>query len=202
MLVGITGKMGSGKSTVAVLFEEWGARIISADRIGWRILEEPDVKRALESEFGAAIVDSEGLIDRKVLAKKAFASRDRLEALNSITHPALLSRLRHEMESATREFDMVVIDAALIAEWGIGEWFDEVIVVVCPEELKLERMTRSGMNRGDARKRLEHQMPDDERVNIASFVIDNSGSLEELSVKAREVFESIVAMQPNTPEER
>lgn len=193
MLVGITGKMGSGKSTVAVLFEEWGAKVISADRIGWRILDEPDVKRALMGEFGAKIVDSEGLVDRKKLARKAFASRDRLEALNRITHPALLRRLRREIESATGEADTVVVDAALIAEWGIGEWFDEVIVVVCPEQLKLERLRISGMNQVDARKRLEFQIPDTERVNIATYVIDNSGSLEELSIKAREVFESIVS---------
>jgi dephospho-CoA kinase len=202
MLVGITGKMGSGKSTVTALFKKWGASVISADSIGWQILKEPEVKRALSIEFGAEIFDAEGSVDRKILANKAFASRDRLNALNSITHPALLRRLRREMESATGEADTVVVDAALIAEWGIGGWFDEVVVVVCPEQLKLERLSRSGMNEGDARKRLELQIPDDERVNIADYVIDNSGSLEELSIKAREVFDSIGSARLNMQEER
>ena len=193
MLVGISGKMGSGKSTVAELFRGWGARVITADEIGWFILEEPEVKRALVKEFGKEILDAEGRVDRKSLGSKAFTSSDRLHALNEIVHPPLLARLRQECESASADTGLVVVDAALIAEWEVEDWFDKVIVLVCPEECKLRRLARSGMDREDAEERLKHQIPDEERIKIGDYVIDNSGTAEELRVRAREVYESIAA---------
>jgi dephospho-CoA kinase len=196
MLVGITGKMGSGKSTVAGLFHDWGARVISADEIGWLVLEMPEVKRALLDEFGSEILNSRGNVDRKALGRKAFSSRERLEALNGIVHPRLLSLLKKKMQSAREDGRLVVVDAALIPEWGIEDWFDRVIVVVCPEALKVERLIRLGMDRAEAEERLRMQMPDAERAEVGDHVIENAGTLEDLSTEARKLFDSIAPSRP------
>jgi dephospho-CoA kinase len=191
MLVGITGKMGSGKSTVAGLFEAWGARVISADETGWAVLQRPEVKGALVSEFGDEILGSGGEIDRKALGRKAFRSRQCLEALNGIVHPTLLAVLRQNMDASANEGGMVAVDAALIPEWGIEGWFDTLVVVICPEDLKLERLASMGMERKEAEARLASQISDEDRAELGDYVIENSGTLEELSMKARHVFDSV-----------
>jgi dephospho-CoA kinase len=187
MLIGLTGKMGSGKSTVARLFQSWGVTVISADRIGWEVLKMPLIEEALAEEFGKGILDGDGHIVRKTLGRAAFERRDRLDALNRITHPPLLALLQEELKRRAREKRVVLLDAALIVEWGIVDWFDKVIVIVCSEKEKVARLVRSGMDRGDAERRLFYQVPDEERVKYGDYVIDNSGTLEELEKKARDV---------------
>jgi len=191
MVVGITGTIGSGKSTLAHLFKDWGASVISADRIGWKILKDEEIKEALVLKFGEEILDDEGLINRKVLGQKAFAGPEQLEILNGIVHPPLLREIKKEIECRARESRIVVVDAALIAEWGISDWFDRVIAVTCPEGLKVERMVEAGMSEEEARRRLEHQLKDEERVKCADFVIDNSDDLDHLRSIAKEVFDTI-----------
>ncbi len=188
MLIGITGKIGSGKSSLARLFERWGARVISADRIGWQVLDVEHVKKALVRQFGEEIQDAHGRVDRRILGEKAFKDSRSIESLNSTVHPVLLKVLREEMKAAEEDSQLVVVDAALIVEWGITEWFDCVIAVVCPEELKLERLLESGMSRESARRRLACQVDDGERKRKSDFVIDNSKGLDELEKRARALF--------------
>lgn len=193
MVLGITGTIGSGKSTVAHLFEDWGASVICADRIGWKVLENKEIKDDLVLHFGREILDDERQINRKILGLKAFADPAQLERLNRIVHPSLLRELKKEIESRVQESKPVVVDAALIVEWGITDWFDKVIVVTCPDSVKVERMVEGGMSEDEARRRLAHQLKDEERVKCADHVIDNSDDLVHLEATAKELFDSIFA---------
>jgi dephospho-CoA kinase len=148
------------------------------------ILRKSEIRDALTGAFGAEILDESGQIDRQRLGEKAFEGESQIKTLNRIVHPALLTELKREMDEQREKSDVVFVDAALIAEWGIAGWFERVIVVTCPTELKLERLLDSGMSEEAARKRLACQMSDEERTECADFVIDNSGTKQDLKEKA------------------
>jgi dephospho-CoA kinase len=188
VLIGITGKMGSGKSSLANLFEGWGATVISADRLGWQVLDVPEVKERLVRQFGDDILDSHGRVDRRALGEKAFRDRKSVDSLNSAVHPMLLKLLKSEMKTAEENSRLVVVDAALIVEWGITEWFDCVIAVVCPEDMKVKRLLESGMSIESARERLACQIDDAERRRQSDFVVDNSEGPDDLERRARVLF--------------
>ena len=188
MVVGVTGTIGSGKTTLARFFEEWGATLIEADRIGWEILDRPEIREALISEFGQQIVDEAGIVDRKLLGERVFQGRDQLDRLNGIVHPTLLEELKKAIKLRAKESKVVVVDAALIDEWGIRDWFDKLVVLTCPESLKVRRLVEGGTDEDAARRRLACQLKDEERKKYADFVVDNSCSLEDLEKKAREIF--------------
>jgi len=188
MVVGITGTIGSGKTTLAGFFKEWGAALIEADRIGWEILDRPEIREALISEFGQTIVNEAGCVDRRLLGERVFQGRDQLEKLNRIVHPTLLKELKKAIGLRAKESKVVVVDAALIVEWGIADWFDKLIVLTCPESLKVGRLVEGGISEDAARRRLACQLKDEERKRFADFVVDNSGDLEDLRKKGRELF--------------
>lgn len=199
MLIGITGAMGSGKTTVARFFKEWGASLIQADTIGWKLLDIPQIAETVVKKFGTGVLGNDGNIDRKALGGKAFGSRAELEALNSIVHPPLLKELKDRIDRETLKSKIIVVDAALIVEWKITDWFDELVVVTCPEMIKIRRLIEAGLSEGEAAKRLGYQIRDEERVKYGHFVIDNSGTPEELKKKARAVFDSICAESSGHP---
>lgn len=188
MVIGITGGIGSGKTTLARFFQEWGATLIEADRIGWEILDRREVKRALTSEFGSDILDETGCVDRKLLGEKAFKGPDQLGKLNMIVHPSLLKALKKAIDLQAEKSMLVVVDAALIVEWGIADWFDKLILLTCPDSLKVRRLAESGIDEDRARRRLARQLKDEERKKYADFIVDNSGDLQDLKRKARELF--------------
>lgn len=187
MVVGITGTIGSGKTTLAGFFKGWGAALIEADRIGWEILDRPKIREALISEFGQQIVNEAGCVDRKLLGERVFQGRDQLEKLNRIVHPTLLKELKKAIDLQAKESKVVVVDAALIVEWGIVDWFDKLVVLTCPESLKVRRLAEGGIGEDTARRRLACQLKDEERIRFADFVVDNSSDLEDLRKKAREL---------------
>lgn len=192
--VGIFGLIGSGKTEVSKVFERKGAYVISADEIGREVVDtRSDVLAALKREFGTEIVDENGLLKRRELGKRVFASKQDREKLDAIVHPPLLDRLHELMSEVEREgeSEMIVVDAALILNWGIEDEFDYLICVTAPEERQLERLLSSGFTETEARDRIGAQISREKQVSAADFVIENDGSLEDLKRKAESLYAEI-----------
>ena len=205
MVIGVTGGIAAGKTMVCRVFEEQGAKIVDADRIGREVVEEePGVLEALREVFGPGMLTPGGTLDRRKLGNIVFADRKAKEKLDRIVHPPLLRRLRTYVAGASREDKdrHVVVDAALIVEWGIVDWFDVVVTVRTPERMQIERLVRrDGWSRKEAVDRIRSQMSDAEKAKAAyasravSFVIWNDGSVEELRQRALEIWKAIGASQ-------
>ncbi len=184
MFVGITGLIGSGKSTAARIFEENGAAIIDADRIGQTVVDEnPELLDKLVEEFGPEIVDGGGKLLRKELAALAFSSDEAKEKLNRIVHPYLLRELKLRMRELSLGYELIVIDAALLLDWNLDEMVDLVLVIDAPEELRFKRLEERGITAEDAKARQDRQL--DFRVfsSRADHLIVNDTTPEEFSQK-------------------
>lgn len=180
---GLTGGIASGKSTVAAMFRELGAKIIDADQLAHELLRAGSpVQVQVVSRFGRGILDAAGEIDRSRLGQIVFADSDGRAALNSIIHPAIMAR-RGELLAAYHAEDptaVVMSDAALIYEAHIEPRFLKVIVTWCWAEQQLERLLAKGtLSREQAERRIQAQMPGDEKRRRADYVIDTSGSVAE-----------------------
>jgi dephospho-CoA kinase len=189
--VGLTGGLGSGKSTVAGMFAELGAAVISADQLGRQLMQpgEP-VYAAIVKTFGSRVVRSDGSLDRKALAELAF-QHNQADALNHIVHPAVVAAEEEWMRGvfAAEPRRVAMVESALIFEvekWGTAPgWvqrFDKLILVTVPDEVKIARfvarmVTHDGAE-ADARARIAAQIPDKEKAGRCDYVIDNTGSLE------------------------
>lgn len=192
-VIGLTGAIASGKSTVARLFRRWGAEIVEADHIGHDLLR-PDSPAygKLAQAFGDGILDRDGRISRKRLGRIVFADPKARLKLDRIVHPLLLSALRKRIEAARSETGgMLVVVAALIPEWGIESWFDSVIAVRTPREKRLKRLLASGFTKSEAGQRLASQLPEREKCRRADRIIENKGDLSDLRKAARLVWDKL-----------
>lgn len=186
-VIGLTGGIASGKSTVSETLREFGARIIDADTIT-REIQSPgsDALREIREMFGDRVIAPDGTLIRRELGRIVFSSEKARNTLNSIIHPRVIDRtkeiLRDLSESAPREgpVPIAVVDAPLLLEAGVDAVVDEVWVVALPREQQAERlMKREGYSREEAFSRIDSQMPLEEKEKRADYVIDNSGTPEE-----------------------
>ncbi len=189
--IALTGNIGCGKSTVAKLFKELGAYTVDADSIirGF-YRKEHTVYREVLRQFGAGILDEKGNIDRKKLADIVFKDRDKLKILESITHGALykeLDRIYKKLPPSA----VIVVEASLLIEKGTYKNYDYTVVVYAPYQTCRERALSRGMNPEDFERRWKNQMPIEEKVKYADFVIDNSGDIEETKEQVRQIWEKI-----------
>jgi len=194
-VLGIVGGLGSGKSTVARLLAERGAAVVDADRIGHRLLERPELKRALIDAFGDGILDGAGNVCRRALAERAFASAEGVEKLNRITHPPLLAEVRRRVRAlgGSQEVPLVVLDAALLVEWGLDrELCDAVLFVEAPSELRRTRASAGrAMSEDDFDRRAAAQLSLERKMQAADYVVHNAGSLRELERQVEGVWEAL-----------
>lgn len=180
--IGLTGGIASGKSLVSARLRELGAVLIDADALAREVVEPgtPGLA-AVAAEFGAGILDGDGRLDRARLGSIVFAEPDRREALNAIIHPRVRERAAAMLGTAKRG-DIVVQDIPLLVETGQGSSFHLVLVVDAPDEERIRRMTEiRGMTADDAVARMAAQASRDERLAAADVVLDNSGSVEDLT---------------------
>ena len=183
--VGLTGGIACGKSTVTKMFAGLGAHIVDADAITHDLYRPgQEVYKELVRQFGQEIVKPDGELDRAKLAAAAFEG-GRVKELNRIVHPAVIRRQEQWMrEIGAREpYAVIIVEAALILEAGVRDRFDKIIVVTCKPEQKIARLAgRTGMSEADARadveRRTKAQLPDEEKMRWADFVIDNSGPVD------------------------
>ena len=200
MTVGVTGGIGAGKSSVCRIFEAEGALVVDADAVGHETVADPDVLRELAAAFGSDILDAEGRLVRRELGRRAFASEAGRKHLNAIVWPPLDRRLRRRIREALDECPgrPVVVDAALLVEWGDSKAFcDLLVVVTAPREVRTARtMARLGISETEAGARMASQLPEEEKVRVADYVIVNDASAEELERKARAVWREIQDRDP------
>jgi dephospho-CoA kinase len=188
LVIGLTGGTGSGKTEVARVLQKRGGIIVSGDRIGKEVLEKnPQVLKRLVKVFGKQILIRNGKLNRRKLGSLAFASEKNQKKLNRIIHPQLLKELRRKIAQARKsETDekFLVVDAALISEWGLEKELDMTVLVASPVKLRFKRLINQGLNRKEAQDRIRRQLSDAQRRRKADYVIKNDGSLKRLRQRA------------------
>lgn len=201
LVVGLTGGICSGKSTVANILTEMGIPVLDADRVVHQVYRPgTHVYEKLVARFGKEIVDGNGEIDRKKLGAIVFSDPEARAFLENATHPLVEGRMR-EFVARCRDSKrpLCVIEAALIFEKKKGKLFDKIVTVYCDRETQISRLVkRDGISREEAEKKINSQMPLDEKAKLADHVIDNSGSLEETRRQVEELV-ALLSQEGNSP---
>jgi dephospho-CoA kinase len=197
-LVGLTGGIGSGKSTVANLLRGKGATVVDADEVARAVVEpgEPALV-ALVERFGDGILDADGRLDRAALAGIAFADDDGRKALGDITWPAIGEEFERRIRDAPGDA-IVVCDVPLLVESkaAAARPYVAVVVVEAPLDLRLERLELRGVPRDDAQRRMAAQATDEERRAVATHVVDNGGDLESLARQVDDIWGDLLTREP------
>ena len=177
MRVGLTGGIGSGKSTVVEMLADMGAAVVDADEIARRVVASgSSVLARLAEKFGSDILLEDGTLDRALLAERAFDDERGTRRLNEITHPAIREQAERDISRAEQTSEIVVYEMPLLVESGQVSLVDVVVVVDVPESVQIDRAVRRGMDETDVRQRMLRQASREQRLEAADAVIDNSGS--------------------------
>lgn len=193
MYLGLSGGIGSGKSTVAKMLSDLGAVVIDADAIAKEVLEPGQIGyESVIHTFGEDLLDSSGNIDRKKLADAVFQDSNQLLKLEAIVHPAVSARVTQIRESLP-ETSVVVYDTPLLVEKQLQDQFDLVIIVQADVAVRKERLVDRGLEIHDIEARIANQATDAQRSKVADFVIINDGSLQELRDDVTKVWEQLSA---------
>ena len=197
--LGITGGIGSGKTTVCYLLRDLGARIFFADSEAKRLMvEDPEARSEIIEAFGEESYTEAGALNRAYLAAQVFGDSDKLALLNRIVHP----RVRDAFETACQDAEadgitLMVEEAALIFETGADRFLDAVAVVDAPLEARIERVTRrDGLTPEQVLARVNHQLPTIELRRRADYIIENNGSLDDLRLQVEALYQTLT--QPDT----
>ena len=193
--VGLTGSIAVGKTFVTSVFAELGCRVLDADLTAREVVEPgADGLKAVVAEFGEEILTPDGTLDRARMASIVFADEEKRLRLNSILHPLVLAR----QDEILREWEaenpngIAIVDAALMIESGGYKRFDKLIVVHCRPEVQLERlMLRNNLPLAEAQRRIASQMPQEEKVRYADYLIDTSDGFEPTRERTVEVFNQL-----------
>ena len=190
--IGLTGGIGTGKSSVSTLFKEWGAYIFDADVVAKDIINNNDTAQSeLIAEFGTDVLGADNKIDKKKLARIAFSDEDHQLRLNIIIHPYVFNEIDSTFDKVLADVnhEVFVVDAALIYESGADTHLDYVIVVTSHLRIRTERvMTRGGLTLDEFLQRVELQWPDEDKVHMADFVIHNNSAEEQLAAEAKKIY--------------
>ncbi len=197
LLIGLTGGIGSGKSTVSALLAERGARVVDADAIV-RQLQAPGhaVFEAMVERFGSAIVAGDGTLDRQAVADRAFGDDDALADLNAIVHPAVADEIARRLEAASGGDDVVVLDVPLLVESGRDDLTALIVVDVDPDVAVARLVEHRGFTEADARARIARQASRQDRLARADLVIDNGGAYAALVVQVEAAWTWIQTLPP------
>jgi len=185
--VGLTGSIGTGKSTVARLLEKEGAYVIDADKIVHNLFNRQDIKDKIKKLFGD-VFKKDGSVDRKKLAKIIFYNEKKKKQLEALLHPEVSKEIkRFFIRVKEKDPDAVAVaEVPLMIETGSYKEYDVVVVVYAPFELQLQRLIKKGMDKDEAIKRIKSQMPPEEKVKYADFVMNNTG--ENLQTQVKELY--------------
>ena len=198
ILIGVTGGIACGKTEVCTVFRRKGAIILSGDEIGKELVDKnKKVLKELVQTFGKEILNKNRNLNRRKLGQLAFASKESKDKLNKIIHPYLLSELRKKIESLKEKNyeGVVVIDAALIVEWGLQDELDYLIFVQSKREDKIKRLQKQkSYSVKEAVDRIKSQLPEIAKKRVADFVILNDKGLSELRKKAEKIWNKLIRL--------
>ena len=184
--IGLTGGIGSGKSTVSLMLKTAGFEIIDADIIARQIYDDEKLLRKVYETFGNDIKNEDGSLNRKALGRIVFSDDEKLIQLNKLTHPVIRQKVSDEIEEyKSQNEEIVILDAALLVESDYLNFIDKLLVVTCKENIQIERIiARDNCSIEEALGRIKSQMSQENKVKYADYVIDNSATLSELRKKA------------------
>jgi dephospho-CoA kinase len=193
-LIGLTGNIASGKSTVADMFVERGASVIDADVLAREaVLKGSPALKSIVEKWGSEVLDAEGNLDRAELRHRVFEDQSELDALNEIVHPEIMRRRTEEVDAARARGDQVVVCVIpLLFERHLAGEFDTIILVDAPRSVRLDRIVRDRkIDEAEAMKMIASQMPADLKRARADYVIENAGTKKELEAEVERVWQSI-----------
>lgn len=191
--VGITGGIGSGKTTVSKLFAELGVPVYYADDEAKKLTNESvEVKDALISLIGSEVYNNQGVLDRKLLASKIFSNKQLLQKVNAIIHPAVAEHFI--LWTAKQEAPYILKEAAILFETGSYKQLDATILVTASEELRVKRvMSRDGVTKEEVEKRMANQWEEERKIPLADYIITNNSTREVLVKEIAKVHEDIIS---------
>ncbi|HEY3215129.1 MAG TPA: dephospho-CoA kinase [Candidatus Eisenbacteria bacterium] len=196
-ILGLVGRAGSGKTTVARAIAADGGALIEADTIGHQVTDQdPEVREALAAEYGAGVYRPDGSLDRARVAARVFGDREARARLDRLVHPRILERIALRLDELRRadHRGVVVVDAALMLDWGLERSCDAVLAVVAPERDQVTRLTRSrGWTEAEARARLAAQRTNEAYAAAADGTLENRGSVADLERTARALVARMMA---------
>lgn len=187
MIIAITGTFCSGKSSVAKMFSELGAKVIDADKIGHELLEKNEVKKKITKAFGKKILDRNKKIDREKLGEMVFSSKNSLDRINRIIHPLMAKEIERQAKSLAKKENIAVIDAALVSELKINNYADRIVKVISARDIKMERAVKKGFAEEYAENILKMQND----VEIVDYMIDNNKTLKDTEKQVKALWQRI-----------
>ena len=194
--MGLTGGLGSGKSTASKFFKSLGAFILDADNCAKNLIEtNKEIKEELIKEFGTDIMNANSSIDKKKLARVAFQDEDHQQRLNYVVHPHIHNAIDKSYKEILDQNNhkLFIVDAALIYESGYDAHLDYVIVITAQLKHRMERaLNRNTLTREEILKRIDFQWPEEDKISLADFVIHNDGTESDLNNQIIELFEKLV----------
>ncbi|MGO2117468.1 MAG: dephospho-CoA kinase [Fusobacterium sp.] len=192
MIVGLTGGIASGKSTVSNILKELEIKIIDADIIAKKISEKKEIKKEIISKFGEDILNSKKEIERGKLREIVFKDKEKLKILNSIYHPRIKDEFKKIKENHNKD-DIIIFDVPLLFETDIDKECDEIILVCIDEEIQIERlMKRDCIDSDLAKMIIKNQMSQKEKMKKTDIILYNDGTLDELARKTKIIIEDII----------
>lgn len=191
MIIGLTGGIASGKSTVSKIFRELGAEIIDADIKAKEISEREDVIKEIGNIFGKEVINSEGKIDRLKIKEIVFNNKEKLKKLNDSIHPKVMEEFKKIKEN-TGKNDIIIFDVPLLFESGMDKMCDKIILVFTDKKIQIKRMLeRDGITEELAEKIINSQMSLEEKLNKSQIYLENNGTLEDLREKSETIYREL-----------
>jgi dephospho-CoA kinase len=189
LVLGLTGNIGCGKSSVSTIFMNHGIDIVDADIVARHIFEDLDLLNKVFSTFGETIKNEDGSLNRKALGNIVFNDDEKLIALNNLTHPKIKENILKKVEKyKTQGKKIVAIDAALLIEDNYLPYIDKLILVTCKKDIQIKRIiARDNCTEKEAISRINSQMSQEDKAKFADYIIDNSGSFENLEQQVLEI---------------
>ncbi len=191
MIIGLTGGIASGKSTVSKIFRELGAEIIDADIKAKEISEREDVVKEIGNIFGKEVINSEGKIDRLKIKEIVFNNKEKLKKLNDLIHPKVMEEFKKIKENKSKN-DIIIFDVPLLFESGMDKMCDKIILVFTDKKIQIKRMLeRDGITEELAEKIINSQMSLEEKLNKSQIYLENNGTLEDLREKSETIYREL-----------
>lgn len=192
-IVGLTGPIGAGKTTVAQYLKEMGAIVINADQIGHDLMHKQGIKDQIEEGFSAAVF-TDGSVDRKKLAEKAFKSREALNKLNKIMWPPIIKIIEEELQLHSKMLpanEIIVLDAALILDAGLSKFTNLLVAVISDRKEQVKRLIEKDFSKDGAEARIKMQMPKDKLLEQCDYIVTNNADLISLKKETKKLWHFI-----------